>query len=174
MRLTSKLATGTLAVALATVAVGTLSGTAAQAQESSPGTKATLDGRAIDLSEGWQGADVCAVGTSGRTTCVDTDAMSARDARAASDCKKDWVCLWDKKNFKGRMLKFNDEYWHNLADWGFSNRAESARNHQNSWPNDHAYVATGRDGKGTQKKIPEGYKFGSLGNLNNRVSSIYG
>ncbi|MGW6456975.1 peptidase inhibitor family I36 protein [Streptomyces sp. NPDC055078] len=159
---------------MATVAIGTLNTTTAQAQESAPGAMATLGNKTIDLSDGWQNADVCSVGPSGKTTCVDTDTMTARESRAAGACKKNWVCIWDKKNFKGRMLKFNHEYWHNLADWGFSNKAESARNHQNTIIPDHAYLATGRNGKGKQKKIPEGYKYGSLGKFNNKVSSIYG
>ncbi|MGA4844046.1 peptidase inhibitor family I36 protein [Streptomyces sp. G45] len=157
----------------------------ANAQEARPdraprGAVATLDGRSVDLGTSWEGADVCEVGAAGKVTCWDagTAATATQKAEAAArkKCKPGWFCIWDGTNFRGRMLKFNEERWHNLAPYGFSNRASSAQNRQDDpWPlKDRAYLADGRNGDGKQRRFEEGDRYASLGRFNNKASSVHG
>ncbi|WP_399885506.1 peptidase inhibitor family I36 protein [Streptomyces sp. BBFR51] len=178
MRLTLKLTSAMATTALAVLAAG-----AAPASADVPGpssardsraSMAELDGRTIDLSKGWQGADECAV-SNGKTTCVDLDetiGKSVRDERAS--CTEDWVCIWEDAGYGGRMLRFNDEYWHNLSSYDFSNKASSLWNRQNDLVgSDNAYLADGESGGGWQLKFSEGTKVSQLGH-NDDASSIYG
>ncbi|MGI5466296.1 peptidase inhibitor family I36 protein [Streptomyces sp. CA-132043] len=181
MRTTMKIASVTAAVA---VTAGAFAGVA-NAQEAQPekapqSVQAMLGGAAIDLSETWAGADVCEVEASGKARCWDRAAATTAEQKAEfakrKKCKTHNFCLYDGKNFKGRMLKFNDEYWHNLAKYGFSNKTSSAKNNQNGdGPfKDHAYLADGRNGEGKKVKIAQGESAASLGKFNNKASSAHG
>lgn len=180
MRFSSRLAAGAAAVALA--ASGTLMG-AASAQEAAPnaprGVQAKLDGRTIDLSKSWGGADVCAQSASGEVQCRDTSRSNSRGGKteaALKKCAKHNVCLYENRNFKGRMLKFNDEEWHNLSKWGFSNKTSSWKNNQDGdGPlKDHASLADGRNGGGKRYSMKQGESARGMGNFDNKASSVHG
>ncbi|MEU7576268.1 peptidase inhibitor family I36 protein [Streptomyces sp. NPDC041068] len=181
MRSTAKIATSAAAVAM--VAGGFSAAASAQEAQQTrapQGVPATLDGESINLGESWKGADVCEVGSAGKVRCWDgakaTTAAQKAELAKKKKCETHNVCLYDGKNFKGRMLTFNDEYWHNLAKYGFSNKTSSVKNNQDG-PGpfkDHAYLADGRNGKGKQVKFSQGEKSASLGKFNNKASSVHG
>jgi Peptidase inhibitor family I36 len=54
------------------------------------------------------------------------------EPNALSDCQSGWFCLWDGKNFTGRRLQFNHEYWDNLTPYGFNDKTSSIYNRQSS------------------------------------------
>lgn len=46
-----------------------------------------------------------------------------------SDCPSGWLCLWEDRDYSGRMLKFQSTmYWQNLTDYGFNDEMSSWRN----------------------------------------------
>jgi hypothetical protein len=132
--------TTTLVAVVAAMAMSWLPQTAAAVDEID--TPATYNGRTIDLSVSWEGANFCAVHGTDDVRCYDTEAEmiedeggSAGDLRAAalSDCPSgvftnEWYCLYDGTNHTGRMLKFKDPGCQSLANFGFSNAASSWAN----------------------------------------------
>ncbi|NKI39736.1 peptidase inhibitor family I36 protein [Streptomyces physcomitrii] len=174
LKLTSAMATTVLAVLAAGAEPASADVPGPFSARDSRASMAELDGRTIDLSKDWQGADECAV-SNGETKCIDLDTTigkSVRDERAS--CPKGWVCLWEDAGYKGRMLKFSDEYWHNLSNYSFDNKATSLWNRQNDWVgSDNAYLADKKAGGGWQQRYSEGTKVSTLGH-NDDASSIYG
>jgi len=104
------------------------------------GTLATYNGRTIQLSDGWDGATVCAQVAVDDVRCFDDDAayraamnLPAAEDRAfgtasVSDCPGQWVCLWDNRAFAGRRLQWRDPGYFDLNRWDFRNRANSVAN----------------------------------------------
>ncbi|MEU5950509.1 peptidase inhibitor family I36 protein [Micromonospora sp. NPDC047465] len=45
-------------------------------------------------------------------------------------CDEDWLCIYEHADFEGRKLSFNDEYWHDLDNWGFVDMTSSFTNYQ--------------------------------------------
>ncbi|MFG3496729.1 peptidase inhibitor family I36 protein [Streptomyces sp. NPDC047886] len=122
----------------------------AVAEAGRPGAIASFEGRSIDLAlDGWQGAQTCVVDAPERIRCygeaAEADAAlgytrtadplvrrAAFSAAAVPACASGWLCLYEHTNGGGRRLIFNDEYWHNLYDYGFQNQTSSWRNTQSS------------------------------------------
>jgi hypothetical protein len=118
----------------------------ASEKPASRGAIATYHGRAIDLSKGWAGAQICEVWTKTDVRCYATQQeMRAAHAKilAASgvqgpygtqDLKGcpggpfeyEWVCLYEYTNWGGRRLQFKDpDIWQDLNTWGFADKASS-------------------------------------------------
>ncbi|MEV5981366.1 peptidase inhibitor family I36 protein [Streptomyces sp. NPDC052114] len=176
MRFTAKIATSTAAVAMM---AGTFAGVSS-AQESPStgaprGARATLGSDSIDLGTSWRGADVCEVGTSGKVRCWDGDTADTPAEKAAFakryKCEKGWVCLYDKANLKGRMLRFNDGGWNNLGPYGFNNKTSSVWNRQSGIAS-RAWFSTKSSGKGKQWYYDPG-KVKKMGKYSNKANSVY-
>ncbi|WP_340559096.1 peptidase inhibitor family I36 protein [Streptomyces sp. GSL17-111] len=111
-----------------------------------PGATADYAGQSIDLArDGWLDAHTCVVHTPENVRCYGEAAEAdgalgyersadpaARRNAAVPACANGWLCLYEHANGGGRRLIFNDEYWHNLYDYGFENRTSSWRNNQSS------------------------------------------
>ena len=182
----------TAAIATATLGVLVTTG-AAQAQPSGgPGATASYQGKAIDLSEGWQGAQTCAVfaqddircystaaageKASGYQRATDTVALDAADVGAAAvpACARGWLCLYQFEDGEGRRLIFQDEEWQNLEDYGFDNRTSSWRNNQGD--SDTGRLAQYEDGSysGWNIKLDAKGYASQLGDRDNKASSVRG
>ncbi|MEU6768074.1 peptidase inhibitor family I36 protein [Streptomyces sp. NPDC046853] len=104
------------------------------------GIRADYNGRTIQLSDGWDGAKVCAQMAVGDVRCFDDDAayraamnLPAADNRAIGtasvyDCPPAWMCLWDNRAYTGRRLQWRDPGSFDLSRWDFRNRANSVAN----------------------------------------------
>lgn len=166
----------------AALAFGGLAGTAQADPTADRGTRATFDGRGIDLSGGWQGARACAVFAADDVRCYDTteaaDRASGYDRAAdplaarAPACASGWVCLYQYENGGGRRLIFNDEYWDNLGNYGFDNKTSSWRNNQSR--GDNASLARNANGSGTRVTLSAPGYASSLGAFDNRASAVHG
>ncbi|MEE1942150.1 peptidase inhibitor family I36 protein [Streptomyces sp. TRM 70361] len=142
---------GLLAAAPSTGAaeLSSAAGPTAAAKSAPAGAVARYEGRKINLAEGWQGAHTCVVHTRQDIRChsdaagadaalgyrraadpLVRRAASPRAAAAVPACAGGWLCLYEHANGQGRRLIFNDEYWHNLYDYGFQNKTSSWRNTQ--------------------------------------------
>ncbi|MFH7598068.1 peptidase inhibitor family I36 protein [Streptomyces racemochromogenes] len=116
---------------------------------------ATYKGKKIDLSQGWQGAQVCAEGLDGQVSCFGsqaeadaalvnenaavarrenaagkalgqgTPAQAPTGTRASSDCSFGWVCVWEHSDYSGRRLQWSEKGTKNLSTWGFRDQASS-------------------------------------------------
>jgi hypothetical protein len=60
------------------------------------------------------------------------DVRMVADA-AYDDCPHGWVCLWNEKDFAGRMWQFQEvtSHWQRLVNWDANNKASSWRNRRN-------------------------------------------
>ncbi|MFI9046977.1 peptidase inhibitor family I36 protein [Streptomyces sp. NPDC053427] len=152
----------------------------AVAQDAQPTTRAqsaqaTLNGKTIDLAKGWQGADVCEV-TAGATTCWDRETAGTRAQKnefaLKYKCNKGWVCLYDEKKLKGRMLRFNDGGWNNLGKFGFNNKMSSLWNRQSGWGS-RAWFSTKSSGRGTQWYYDPGKVTTMSKNYDDKANSVY-
>jgi hypothetical protein len=104
------------------------------------GTLATYNGRTIQLSDGWDGATVCAQVAVDDVRCFDDDAAyrAAMNLPAAADrafgtasvydCPAQWMCLWDNRAYAGRRLQWTVPGVFDLGRWDFRNRANSVAN----------------------------------------------
>ncbi|MFD8144084.1 peptidase inhibitor family I36 protein [Streptomyces sp. NPDC059708] len=116
---------------------------------------ATYNGRQIDLSKGWQGAQVCAEALNGQVNCFDTQseanaalvnenaAVAKRESaigktpgkgapaqaptgtNASGDCSFGWICIWEHSDYSGRRLQWSEKGTKNLSNWGFRDQASS-------------------------------------------------
>ncbi|WP_019901975.1 peptidase inhibitor family I36 protein [Salinispora arenicola] len=110
---------------------------------------ASFQGRTIDLSKSWEGAQACAVLSRTEVRCYasrkEEKADLASRARSVSaspgtggpigtldwnECDDGWLCIYEHADFNGRKLSFNDEYWHVLDRWGFEDQTSSFTNNQ--------------------------------------------
>ena len=83
---------------------------------------------------------------------------------AYDDCPAGWVCLWEHRDFGGRMLKFQDCCtWQSLWTYSFANQASSSRNRKSV----NAKIATGVGGAGTQLCLGANGHFVYLGDFHN-------
>lgn len=110
------------------------------------GQMVAFDGEQLDLSKGWGNAKSCVEFSRGHAACYGThqeadavlgysratDLESSKAAAALPACASGWLCLYEHNNGGGRRLIFSDEYWHNLAEWGFQCKTSSWRNRQGS------------------------------------------
>ncbi|MFF4647063.1 peptidase inhibitor family I36 protein [Streptomyces sp. NPDC001389] len=116
---------------------------------------AAYKGKQIDLSKGWQGAQVCAESLNGQVNCFDTQseanaalvkenaAVAKREAAigkalgqgapaqapagtsASEDCSFGWICVWEHSDYSGRRLQWSEKGTKNLSNWGFRDQASS-------------------------------------------------
>lgn len=175
------------AIGAAAIAVGLLTAvpSAATAEPASAGAVATYQGQRINLlKDGWRGAHTCVVNTprdidcyaGGRAadTALGYDRAADPLARELSPaalpaCANGWLCLYEHADGKGRRLIFSDEYWHDLNQYGFANKASSWRNNQNKGDN-------GGLRMGNKHEIwlsAPGYSS-SLGAYNDRAQAVHG
>lgn len=157
---------------------------------------ASYQGRTIDLSKSWEGAQVCAVVSRSDVRCYATSdqanaalapaATSTGAARGASgpvgtlstwhNCPDDWLCIYEDINWGGRRLQFNDEYWHSLDPYGFKDKTSSWTNNQGGGifgcsGNDKGTLG---DGAGDNRVLDDCSASSSLGSYNDRTEDVYG
>ena len=88
---------------------------------------------------------------------------------APSDCPSDYVCVWANPEFLGSMVALRDCCtWYNLAGWGFNNATSSWRNRKSV----DAKIADFSDGNGDRLCLSNGGQSGSMGNWDNRATSL--
>jgi hypothetical protein len=149
---------------------------------------ATFQGRVIDLSKGWQGAQACLVYAALDTRCFATRAEAEvvlgytrygdplnRSAGpvgvlAVPPCSSGWLCLYEHVNGEGRTLQFRDEYWQHLANWNFAGRTSSWRNAQAA--GDTGYLAMYN--RSTAYVCAAGSYANSMGALNDQAFMVNG
>jgi len=170
--------------AIAGVMVVPAAGHAVGAASSDNGVTATYDGRKIDLADGWQGAQACAVLSASDVRCYDSQA-DMQDALGASARQNPavqlsplagcvpsgtFVTLYSDINFGGTSLSFQGTgSWTNLAPYGFDNAMESWTNTTNC----NASVADGTGGSGAQLALGAHSSSSNVGTTwKNRASSI--
>ena len=175
-----KLTTAAVAGALIVPAAGHAAGAA-------PGgsVTATYDGRQINLADGWQGAQACAVLTADDVRCYDsradmTDALtgsarqnSAAQAAPLAACGGSglFVTLYANTGSGGQSLSFASTAgnWTNLAPYGFDNDMESWSNTTGCG----ATVADGTGGSGDRLTLAAHSSSSNVGSTwKNRASSI--
>ncbi|MFG2029886.1 peptidase inhibitor family I36 protein [Streptomyces sp. NPDC048825] len=100
---------------------------------------ATYDGKKINLSEGWQGAQTCAQFSERDVRCYDSEAQFRADAglpavakragaeNAAATCGSGWTCLYEGYNSSGRKLQWSENGLYPLEGYGFRDKASSVR-----------------------------------------------
>lgn len=145
------LAMGAMAISVGTVFATSAAVQAAPAAEfADGGVTAVYDGRTINLKDGWSGAQSCISYSSTDVHCYATSAeadaalgytpsadplvqqalAAGASIAAVPECASGWVCLWEAIDGGGRRLIFQDDYWQDLADYGFANVMSSWRNNQ--------------------------------------------
>jgi len=174
-----KLTTAAFAGALIVPAAAHTAGAAAGGS-----VTASYHGRQINLADGWQGAQACAVLTTDDVRCYDSQAdlkdalgASARQNQAAqaaplAACGGSglFVTLYSDTGFGGQSLSFaSTNGWTNLAPYGFDNDMES-------WSNTTgcaATVADGTGGNGDRLSLAARSSSSNVGSTwKNRASSI--
>ncbi|GAA4474266.1 peptidase inhibitor family I36 protein [Phytohabitans houttuyneae] len=187
-----KVRTIVVAVAVVMSAVGLPQAAAASPAGGSRPGMATFQGRVIDLSKGWQGAQSCLVYAALDTRCFATRAEAEvalgytreRDplyqstwgsagplgVLAAPSCPGGWLCLYEHTNGEGRALQFRDEYWQYLSNWNFAGRTSSWRNAQAG--GDTGYLAMYN--RSTAYVCTAGSYANSMGSLNDQAFMVNG
>lgn len=128
------------------------------------GTPALYKGEVIDLSEGWQGAQVCGVEIGQLIQCHETVEEFQRylaetdtgevGTKARTDCPSNSLCLWEWPEYTGRWMWFRGRgVDFNLADHNFAgvtsavwnNRAQGALliDVRNNWPDSYYDLSDG-------------------------------
>jgi hypothetical protein len=95
------------------------------------GVLAEYNGRTINLARDWEGADYCMEETPSRFRCVDLPAPEL-GITAIGDCRKGSFCLWDNRNYQAAGVELRSSGYHDLADHGFRDRANSVYNYRDS------------------------------------------
>jgi hypothetical protein len=93
-------------------------------------------------------------------------------SKGIGDCAANFVCIWEKDNFTGRRLQFDDIKLRNLTDWGFNDK-------MSSWYNRRGLDARWYydiNGGGASRCMGDGARAAKLGGDNDKASSlrIYG
>ncbi|MFI7211684.1 peptidase inhibitor family I36 protein [Micromonospora maritima] len=151
---------------------------------------ASFQGRTIDLSKSWEGAQVCAVLSRSEVRCYATNEEASADLapRASRDadgpistfawhgCDNDWICIFEHADFAGRKLQFSDEYWHDLDEWGFKDKTSSWVNNQGgSWTGcSGSDSGTLGDGAGNNRTMTDCTASANLGSYNDKAEDIHG
>lgn len=184
-------------LAVVFVVVGVAGTASAQAGLASPKADhrpgiAMLQGRLIDLSEGWQNAQTCLVFSAVDTRCFTSDAeaeaflgysraadlLYQSQVRAAAlsgaagvpACPSGWFCLYADTNGDGRQLQFRDEYWQYLSRWGFDRQTSSWRNAQALTDSGHLSLYN----RSTVYNCPAGGYANSMGVYDNQAYAVWG
>ncbi|MFG1779057.1 peptidase inhibitor family I36 protein [Micromonospora sp. NPDC049048] len=156
---------------------------------------ASFQGRTIDLSQSWEGAQACAVLSRTEVRCYasreeeKTDLASLAMSTAAgrgtagpigtldwNGCDEDWLCIYEHQNFGGRKLSFNDEYWHDLSTWGFVDMTTSFTNNQGGGLLGCSGSDSGilGDGAGDNLVMTDCTASANLGSYNDRTEDVHG
>jgi len=135
-----------LSLSMVLSAPAAVSAAGASEKPAGQGVIASYHGRAIDLSKGWAGAQICEVWTKTDVRCYASQAeMRAAHAKILAaggiqgpytvrdlhGCpggitKFEWVCIYQYTNWGGRRLQFKDPgYWQDLNTYGFADRMSS-------------------------------------------------
>lgn len=172
-------------IAVITVAMGVFSAATAHADE---GSMATYEGRQIDLSSDWEGAQACAILATGNY-CFDSQVeleatLGGGEASLApssmggesllSYCNGDgslWLVLYENTSFGGRSLSFRDQgIWQNMSTYSFDNQ-------MSSWDNNTgctAYAAWDANGGGSWLTMSASSSNSNVGSTwDNQTSSIH-
>jgi hypothetical protein len=175
-----------LAVCIATLMTSMVAATPrAQAVASSEprGATATFRGRTLNLRESWGKARSCVVYASRRVDCYTSNAeadaaiapggtITSFAVAALPACARGWLCLYEHINGGGRRLIFQNDYWQNLAAYGFGGQVSSWRNNQSS--SDWAFLSRNADGSGGYINLsPRGYAS-SMGDFNDWAWGVQG
>jgi hypothetical protein len=108
------------------------------------------------------------VSSSGGVTTY-SDGAEVVEPASFNDCPDGWVCLWEDKEYSGRMLKFQSRgYWQNLTDYGFNDQTTAWRNRTN----DDARLAEDINGGGTRICMQPNSSNSQLTGFNDKASSI--
>ncbi|GAA2424657.1 peptidase inhibitor family I36 protein [Streptomyces macrosporus] len=167
-------------VGVAAVAAGLLTAvpSTAAADATATGAVARYEGRNIDLlRDGWQGAHTCVATTPEDVDCYDTGSEAdaalgydrTADAKGLPACARGWLCIYEHANGGGRRLIFNDEYWHDLNEYGFANQASSWRNRQSRGDSGGLKM-----GNGQQIWLGAPEYSSNLGGYNDRARWVHG
>ncbi|WP_165953929.1 peptidase inhibitor family I36 protein [Streptomyces sp. 8K308] len=126
------------------------------------GALAVYQDEMIDLSEGWQGAQVCGGEIGQLFQCHETaeefqQFLAETDtgevgANARTDCRSDTLCLWEWPEYTGRLLYVTGRGGGlDLADYNFAGITSSVWNNRdqgahlidvrNNWPDDRYYLS---------------------------------
>ncbi|MEU5941644.1 peptidase inhibitor family I36 protein [Micromonospora sp. NPDC047548] len=156
---------------------------------------ASFQGRTIDLSKSWEGAQVCAVLSLSEVRCYASNSEASADlaSRITSTgtprdaagpigtlawhgCDNDWLCIYEHADFGGRKLQFSDEYWHDLDEWGFVDMTSSWVNNQGgSWTGcSGSDSGTLGDGAGNNRTMTDCTASANLGSYNDKAEDIHG
>ncbi|MFI9644544.1 peptidase inhibitor family I36 protein [Micromonospora sp. NPDC051925] len=155
---------------------------------------ASFQGSTIDLSKSWEGARVCAVLSRTEVRCYASNEEASADLAPRSTptntgrgggpistlawhgCDNDWLCIYEHADFGGRQLQFNEEYWHDLDEWGFVDQTSSWVNNQGgSWTGcSGSDSGTLGDGAGDNRTMTDCTASANLGSYNDRAEDIHG
>ncbi|WP_239001018.1 peptidase inhibitor family I36 protein [Jiangella asiatica] len=103
------------------------------------GRYAEYNGEYIDLSQGWQGAQICVEQADASIVCYDDEAdyrageglaADGPETLALSDCPSAHLCLWDDRQYAGPKIEFRQAGYKDLRDYGFAERANSYFNNR--------------------------------------------
>jgi hypothetical protein len=103
------------------------------------GYLAEYNGQTIDLSQDWEGADICAEQMDGSFTCYDNEADyraaegisatgSGNEPFDSADCPSGYFCFWEKELFEGQRVQFRSAGDHSLSGTGLYKEASSFYN----------------------------------------------
>ncbi|MFB6397809.1 peptidase inhibitor family I36 protein [Polymorphospora lycopeni] len=195
MRTRTRLPVGVVVVVLCVIALATPA-SANPAKEAVRDTSfASFQGRMIDLSKSWEGAEVCAVVSRSDVRCyasreesivalAPTTAINGgaqnTDGTVGllswNGCANGWLCIYEHASYGGRQLSFNDEYWHDLDEWGFKDQTSSWTNNQGGWVFGCSGSDSGTlgDGAGDNRTMTDCTEASNLGSYNDRTEDIHG
>jgi hypothetical protein len=114
---------------------------------------------------------VVAITTSpaGKSVTAYSDGALVVAPAAFNDCPDGWVCIWEDKDYSGRMLQFQDRgFWQDLTAYNFNDKTTSWRNRTN----DDAKLAQHTGGLGTQICLQPNSSNSQLTGFNDEASSI--
>lgn len=112
------------------------------------------------------------VSPSGVTTTTYSDGAKVLEKATPfsfSECPSGWVCLWENKEYGGRMLQFQSRgYWQALETYNFNNKTTGWANRTN----DDAKLADVSDGSGEQLCMQPQSSNSQLTGYNDKASGI--
>lgn len=108
-------------------------------------------------------------GTEVTTYSDGTKVVSPASPDSFSECPDGWVCLWENKEYGGRMLEFQDRgYWQNLSVYEFNDKTSSWANRTN----DDARLSQNAGGGGNLLCLQPNSSNSQLTGFNDEASAI--
>jgi len=105
----------------------------------------------------------------GQSVTTFSDGAKLVTPASFNECPDGWVCLWEDKEYSGRMLEFQSRgFWQNLTDYGFNDKTTAWRNRTN----DDAKLAQDINGGGGQICLQPNSSNSLLTGFNDLASSI--